>query len=65
MIKILGVHGGGIRGIMGKMLVVALLGLVLSGCAYWSLVEPTLEIVDGVEKLSQPVEEAEKKKEGE
>lgn len=50
---------------MRKMLVIMLLALGLTGCSWWGLVEPTLEIVDEVEKLSQPVEKPEKKKEGE
>lgn len=39
---------------MRKMLVVILLVFSLTGCSWFSLVEPTLEIVDGVEELSKP-----------
>lgn len=48
---------------MKKMFIIILLAFSLTGCAWWSLVEPTLEIVDGVEELSQPVEKTEKREE--
>lgn len=48
---------------MKKMLVIVLLAVSLTSCAWWSLVGPSLELADGIEKLSQPIEETEKTKE--
>ncbi len=39
---------------MRKILTIILLAFNLTSCTWLGLVEPTLEIVDGVEKLSQP-----------
>jgi hypothetical protein len=46
---------------MGKTLIIILIAFSLTGCAWWSLVSPSLELADGIEELSQPAEKTEKK----